>query len=201
MNDAIAALTLVSSSLRTLVLAGGLVFAGVALVDWAVRTRRISPFSGVARFMRMRVEPRIAGIERQVARAGGHHSSTPWWALVVYIVAALLLLAAFDLLISLLGEVLVASSLGGSGVLLLVVRWTFAFLRLALLVRIIASWLPGLSGRRWISWSFGATEWMLRPLRRVIPSIGVIDVTPIVAYFALRVAQWLVETVLLAGLR
>ncbi|NUO95225.1 MAG: YggT family protein [Gemmatimonadaceae bacterium] len=201
MNDTIAALTLVSSTLRTLVLAGGLVFAGVALVDWAVRTRRISPFSGVARFMRMRVEPRIAGIERQVARAGGHHSSTPWWALVVYIVAALLLLAAFDLLISLLDEVMVASSLGAGGVLLLLVRWTFAFLRFALLVRIIASWLPGLSGRRWISWSFGATEWMLRPLRRVIPSIGVIDITPIVAYFALRVAQWLVETVLLAGLR
>ena len=201
MNDTIATLTLVSSTLRTLVLAGGLVFAGVALVDWAVRTRRISPFSGVARFMRMRVEPRIAGIERQVARAGGHHSSTPWWALVVYIVAALLLLAAFDLLIALLDEVMVASSLGAGGVLLLLVPWTFAFLRFALLVRIIASWLPGLSGRRWISWSFGATEWMLRPLRRVIPSIGVIDITPIVAYFALRVAQWLVETVLLAGLR
>jgi YggT family protein len=201
MNEAITVLALVSGTLRTLVLAGGLVFAGVALVDWAVRTRRISPFSGVARFMRTRVEPRIAGVERQVARAGGHHSSTPWWALVVYIVAALMLLGAFDLLISLLGEVAVASSLGGPGVLLLVVRWTFAFLRFALLVRIIASWLPGLSGRRWISWSFGTTEWMLRPLRHVIPSLGVIDITPIVAYFALRVAQWLVETVLLAGLR
>jgi len=201
MNDAIAALTLVAGTLRSLVLAGGVLFAGIALVDWAVRTRRISPFSGVARFMRMRIEPRIAGIERQVARARGHHSSTPWWALVAYIVAALLLLAAFDLLISLLEEVMVASSLGSGGMLLLLVRWTFAFLRFALLVRIIASWLPALSGRRWISWSVGATEWMLRPLRRVIPSFGVIDVTPIVAYFALRVAQWLVETVLLVGLR
>jgi YggT family protein len=201
MNEAVTVLALVSSALRTLVLGGGLVFAGVALADWAVRTRRISPFSGVARFMRTRVEPRIAGVERQVVRAGGHASSTPWWALVVYIVAALLLLGAFDLLISLLDEVAVATSLGGAGLLLLVVRWTFAFLRFALLVRIIASWVPALSRRRWISWSFGATEWMLRPLRRVIPSVGVIDITPIVAYFALRIAQWLVETVLLAGLR
>jgi YggT family protein len=201
MNEAIAVLALVSGTLRTLVLAGGLVFAGVAVLDWGVRTRRISPFSGVARFMRTRVEPRIAGVERQVTRAGGHPSSTPWWALVVYIVAALLLLAAFDMLISLLGEVAVATSLGGAGLLMLLVRWTFAFLRFALLVRIIASWLPGLAMRPWISWSFGATEWMLRPLRRVIPSLGVIDITPIVAYFALRIAQWLVETVLLAGLR
>jgi YggT family protein len=201
MNEAIGVLTAVSGILRTLVLAGGVVFAGVALVDWAVRTRRISPFSGIARFMRTRVEPRIAGVERQVARAGGHPSSTPWWALVVYIVAALLLIAAFDILVSLLDEVSTASSRGATGLLVLLVGWTFAFLRFALLVRIIASWLPGLSTRRWISWSFGATEWMLRPLRNVIPSLGVIDITPIVAYFALQFAQWVIEKVLFAGLR
>jgi YggT family protein len=201
MNEAIGVLSAVSGILRTLVLAGGLVFAAVALVDWTVRTRRISPFSGVARFMRTRVEPRIAGVERQVARAGGHPSSTPWWALVVYIVAALLLLAVFDILVSLLAEMAVASSLGAVGLIVLLVRWTFAFLRFALLVRIVASWLPGLSTRRWISWSVGATEWMLRPLRAVIPSIGVIDITPIVAYFALQFAQWVIEKVLLAGLR
>ena len=201
MNEATTVLALVSGTLRTLVLAGGLVFAGVAAVDWAVRTRRINPFSGVARFMRARVEPRIAGVERQVARVGGHPSSTPWWALVVYVVAAVLLLAAFDLIVSLLGEVVAASSLGSSGLVVLVVRWTFAFLRLALLVRIIASWLPRFAARPWIAWSFGATEWMLRPLRRVIPTLGVIDITPIVAYFALQIAEWLVETVLLAGLR
>jgi YggT family protein len=201
MNEAISVLVLVSGTLRTLLLAGGLVFAGVALVDWAVRTRRINPFSGVARFMRARVEPRIAGVERQVARVGGHPSSTPWWALVVYVVSAALLLAALDILISLLGQAATASSLGSAGLLLLVVRWTFAFLRFALLVRIIASWLPRLAATRWVAWSFGATEWMLRPLRRVVPSIGVIDITPIVAYFALQIAQWLVETVLLAGLR
>jgi YggT family protein len=201
MNAAIAVLTLVSGTLRTLLLAGGLVFAGVAAVDWAVRTRRINPFNGVARFMRARVDPRIAGVERQVARVGGHPSATPWWALVVYVVVAALVLAALDLIVSLLGEVVAASSLGSAGLVLLLVRWTFAFLRLALLVRIIASWLPGLAARRWISWSFGATEWMLRPLRRVVPTIGVIDITPIVAYFALQIAQWLVETVFFAGLR
>jgi YggT family protein len=201
MNEAISVLVLVSGTLRTLLLAGGVVFAGVALVDWAVRTRRINPFSGVARFMRTRVEPRIAGVERQVARVGGHPSSTPWWALVVYVVAAVLSLAALDMLITLLGEAAAASSLGSAGLLALVVRWTFAFLRFALLVRIIASWLPRLAASRWVAWSFGATEWMLRPLRRVVPSIGVIDITPIVAYLALQIAQWLVETVLLAGLR
>lgn len=201
MNDALGALALVSASLRTLLLVGGVVFGAVAVVDWAVRTRRINPFSGVARFMRSRVEPRIAGVERQVSRVGGHPSSTPWWALVMYVVCAVLLLAALDLLSTLLRQAMSATALGGAGLILLAVRWTFGFLSFALLVRVIASWLPGLAARRWIAWSFGATEWMLRPLRRVVPSFGVMDITPIVAYFGLQVAQWLVETVLLGGLR
>jgi len=201
MNEVLDVLALVSATMRTVLLAGGIAFAAVATVDWAVRTRRINPFNGVARFMRTRVEPRMAGVERQVIRAGGHPASTPWWALVVYVVGAALLIAALDLLATLLRQALIATSLGSAGLLLLVVRWTFAVLLFALLVRVIASWLPGLAARRWVSWSFGATEWMLRPLRRVVPTLGVMDITPIVAYFVLQIAQWLIETVLFATLR
>ena len=175
--------------------------AAVAAVDWAVRTRRLNPFGGIARFMRARVEPRLAGVERQVLRVGGHPSATPWWALVVYAVGAILLLAAIDMLASLLREAISLTSLGGVGRLLLAVRWTFAVLRLALLLRVIVSWIPRYAESRWVAWSFAATEWMLRPLRRVVPTLGVMDITPIVAYFALQILQWLVETVGFAGLR
>jgi YggT family protein len=197
MNDALAVLAQVTDSLRTLLLVGGIAVAVVASVDWAVRTRRISPFSGVARFMRTRVEPRISGVERQVARVGGHPASTPWWALVVYVVFAAMLLAVLELVASMVREAIAASSLGGAGFLLLAIRWTFTFLRLALLLRVIASWFPTLASRGWVAWSFGATEWMLRPLRQVVPSLGVMDITPIVAYFALQIGQWLVETIVL----
>ena len=36
------------------------------------------------------------------------------------------------------------------------------------------------------------TESILRPLRSVIPPLGMIDVTPIVAYFALSLLQALI---------
>ena len=201
MNESLLVFAMVTDILRPLLLAAGIVFAVVATVDWAVRTRRIKPFSGIARFMRGRVDPRIAGVERQVMRVGGHAASTPWWALFAYVVCAVLFLAALDMFASLVRDAITASSLGNAGLVVLVVRWTFGILRLALLVRVIASWFPALASRWWISWSAGATEWMLRPLRRVIPSFGVMDITPIVAYFALQLVQWLVETVLLAGLR
>jgi YggT family protein len=195
--DTLAALT---AALRVALLIGGGVLVAIAAVDWGVRTRRINPFSGVARFMRARVEPRLAGVERQVMRAGGHQSTTPWWALVAYVVCGVLLLAGMDLLTSLVRDAIVATSMGGAGLLLLLVRWTFGFLQFALLVRVIASWLPSLARRPWVSWSVGATEWMLRPLRRVLPSMGVIDITPIVAYFALWLAEKVVMTVLVTVL-
>ena len=189
-----------SGLLRTALLAGGVALALVASADWAVRTRRLNPFGGVARFLRTNVDPRLAGVERQVLRAGGHPSQTPWWALVGYVVVAALILAAFDMLLGLLAQAYQATSLGGMGMLMLIVRWTFGFLRFAVLVRVIGSWFPRAAASRWLRWSFGATEWLLRPLRGRIPSIGVIDITPIVAYFGLQVVEWLLMRIFFSGI-
>ena len=200
MADAFAALAALTHMLRALLFAGGVALAAVATVDWAVRTRRINPFYVIARFMRGRVEPRLAGVERTVLRAGGHPSTTPWWALLAYVVFALLLIATIGFVGELLDDVMAATSNGAGGVVLLLVHWTFAVLRIALLIRVFGSWFPRLAASRWLSWSYGATEWMLRPLRGVLPTFGMIDLSPMVAYFALYLVQMLVERVLLGGL-
>jgi YggT family protein len=69
------------------------------------------------------------------------------------------------------------------------VTWTFSLLRIALLVRIIASWFQLSPYNRWIHWSVSLTEWLLRPLRSIIPPFGMIDVSPIVAYFILTLLE------------
>ena len=199
MTQVLIALSTLSTLLRSALLALGVGVAAVAAVDWAARTRRINPFSSVARFLRGSVDPRIAGIERQVVRAGGQPSTTPWWAFLAFIVLALLMLAALDMLAGIVREVAYAADTGGTGYLYLVIRWAFGFLRLALLIRVLSSWFPRAAGSRWLHWSFGATEWMLRPLRRVIPAFGMVDITPILAYFILQFAEGLVSRVLLAG--
>lgn len=200
MTQALVALAALTAVLRSVLLGMGLVFAAVAAADWAARSRRMNPFSGIARFLRGNVDPRLAGIERQVLRAGGHQSATPWWALVAYVVIAALLLAALDMIVGLVRELVFATAMGGTGFLVLIVRWAFAFLRFALLVRVLASWFPRAAGTPWLRWSFGVTEWMLRPLRRVIPSFGMVDITPIVAYFALQLIEGLVSRVLFSGM-
>lgn len=201
MPTLIGAIATFTAFLRGAFLVGGIVLGAVALADWAVRTRRLNPFGGVARFLRARVDPPLAGIERRVLRAGGRPTATPLWALLAYVIAAMLVLAGLQLILALMLDVVRATTLGGAEVLLLAVRWTFGFLTFALLVRVVASWVPALGMSRWVRWSFGATEWMLRPLRGLIPSVGVIDITPIVAYFALQLLQYLVEHILLAALR
>ena len=114
---------------------------------------------------------------------------------------ASLLIAALDMIVGLVRDAAMATTLGTAGVLALVIRWAFAFLRFALLVRVLSSWFPQFAANRWISWTHGATEWLLRPLRRIIPSIGVIDITPILAYFILVIAESLVITILFPGSR
>ncbi len=194
-------LAALSQGLRTVLLAGGIVCVALAALDWAVRARRISPFNPTARFLRARVDPRLAGVERLVLRAGGHQSTTPWWAVVAYVVVALLLLALGDFALSVVGDIRTALAGGLLGIGWLLVHWTFGFLILALIVRVLSSWIPPLASSRWTRWSYGATDWMLRPLQRVLPALGPVDISPIVAYFGLTFVRWLVESVLLGSAR
>jgi YggT family protein len=194
-------LAAISQGLRTLLLAGGAVVVAIAALDFAVRTRRINPFSGIARFIRLRVDPRLAGIERMVLRAGGEPSAAPWWGVVAYVVFALLLLALLDFALSLFSDISLAFAGGPIGILWLVVHWTFGVLIFALIVRVLSSWFPAMARSRWVGWSFAATDWMLRPLRRVLPPLGMVDISPLVAYFGLTAARWLVESILFRGVR
>ena len=177
--------------IRYVFFAAAVVAAGVFLLDWLVRTRRISPFSPIARFSRSVVDPLIAPVERSVVRAGGLPTAAPWWALVAVVVGGLVILYLLEFLIGQIAMLGVAASGGPSAILKLLLYWTFAVLRIALLVRVVSSWLRVSPYSRWIRWSFQLTEPMLRPLRGIVPPLGMIDVTPLVAYFVL----WLLERV------
>ena len=52
---------LVLQILRTALLSVALVFGAICVLDWAVRTRKISPFNAVARFCRATIDPFNAG--------------------------------------------------------------------------------------------------------------------------------------------
>lgn len=168
------------------------VLAVIFAIDWLVRTRRISPFNPVARFFRTSVDPLLAPVERRVVRAGGLPTSAPWWALVALVVGGIVLITLLGFLRGWIGGVVYAVSAGPRGVFVFLVSLTFGLLQAALLVRVLSSWFRISPYSAWIRWSFVLTEPILGPLRRVIPPFGMMDVTPIVAYFLLRILASLI---------
>ena len=161
----------------------------VFAVDWLVRTRRISPFGPVARFFRRAVQPLVAPIERRVVRAGGLPTSAPWWALVTVVVAGILVIVLLGYLRSQLEQAAIAMRSGPRGLYYLLVSWTFGILQIALLIRVLASWFRLSEYKRWIRWAVVLTEPILRPLRSIIPPLGMIDVTPLVAWIVLSLLR------------
>jgi YggT family protein len=157
-------------------------------VDWLVRTRRISPFGATARFFRRAVDPLLEPVERRVVRAGGMPSAAPWWALVAAVAGGILLILLLKAARDIVAEAMAASH-SARALYYLLVAWTLGILRLALVVRVIASWLRISPYVRWMRWCTFLTEWMLRPLRRVLPPVGMIDISPLVALLILWAAE------------
>ena len=160
----------------------------VFAIDWAVRTRRINPFNPVARFFRASVDPLIAPVERRIVRAGGLPSSAPWWALVAVVLGGILLIQVLGFVGSQILVMSMAASSGPGAMLHMLVGLTFWILQIALIVRVLSSWIPNLSPYSpWVRWAFVLTEPILAPLRQIVPTLGAIDITPIVAYFLLKI--------------
>lgn len=165
------------------------IFAAFCVIDWLVRTRRVNLFGALARFSRSRIDPILEPIERKVVRAGGNPASAPLWALAAAVVGGILLISVLDFIRAEILGLAFAVQNGPRGILRLLVSWTFDFLRIALLVRVVSSWLPISPYSPWIRWAYVVSEPILRPLRRVIPSLGPIDITPIIAYFLIGIIQ------------
>ena len=175
--------------LRTALLSVAVVFGAICVLDWAVRTRKISPFNAVARFCRSTVDPLIAPIERRVVRAGGAPASAPLWALAAVVIGGILLLTVVDIIRLQVVKSIYAAEAGSAGIFQLLVSWTFTILKAALIVRVISSWLPISPYSRWVNWSYRLSEPILSPLRRVVPVLGGLDITPIVAYILLNIIE------------
>jgi len=181
--------------LRIALLAVGGVVLVIALVDWAVRTRQINPFSPVARFCRRVIDPMLAPIESRVVRAGGMPTQAPWWALAAVLVIAVLLIVLLQWIRATALSFSFAATEGGRGIAALVLDWLFELLKIALIVRVLVSWI----GKRYSWWAraaYSLTDWIVKPIARVLPPFGMIDFSPLVAYFVIYLVQGAVMSVL-----
>jgi YggT family protein len=189
MNGIVVGLDLGLIALRYTFFGLGVVAAAICGVDWLARTRRLSPFGPIARFCRATVDPVLAPVERAVVRAGGLPSSAPWWGLVTVVIGGIVVITLVNALRALLLRALVYAAQGPAGIAYLLIAWTFEFLQVAILVRVLSSYVRVSPYSPWVRWAYASTEWLLRPLRQIVPTVGPFDITPIVAYFVLMLLE------------
>lgn len=169
-------------------LALALVAGAICIVDWAIRARRISPFSPISRFFRRWIDPLMKPIEKMIARRGGQPSQAPFYAFMAVVVGGILILQLLRIVFGLAVQVS-AGLTSPSRFVLMLLGWTLRFLTFALIVRVVSSWLPVSPYSKWIRWSYATTEWIIAPIRRVLPPFSGIDFSPLVAYLILMVAS------------
>jgi uncharacterized protein YggT (Ycf19 family) len=66
----------------------------------------------------------------------------------------------------------------------------------AIFVRVIASWFGISPYRAWMRPVVALTDWIVEPIRRLLPPMGMIDFSPMVAWLVLWVARGLILGVL-----
>ena len=169
---------------------GLVAFAALAaLTAMAVQRRVLNPFGRPARALRDLTDPLLKPIERRVLRAGGNPQSAPWWLVGGALVVGIVAVTAADWVAGEAATVMNAVSGGARSVAWLLADWAFNLLMFALIVRVIGSWIGLGAYSRWMRPFVLLTEWLLAPLRRLLPQFGMIDFSPIVAWFVLSLLR------------
>ncbi|MFZ0564755.1 MAG: YggT family protein [Chlamydiales bacterium] len=70
---------------------------------------------------------------------------------------------------------------------------TYTFM---LLTRVIGSWFPRLTQSRFMHFIAFYTDPYLKVFRRIIPPIGMMDISPMFAFIALQLLQWILFSIL-----
>jgi YggT family protein len=174
---------------RTAVVVALVYASAIGLTHWAVRSRRITPFGAWPRFMRRASDPVLLPLERRIVRSGGSPQDAPLWLVGLVIAGGLLLLTLVHWLAGFVATLGYLATAGPRTWLRFAVSTLFSVLMIALFVRVIASWFGISPYRPWMRVAIALTEWLLGPIRRILPPVGMIDFSPLVAWLLLSLLR------------
>ncbi|HEY6093263.1 MAG TPA: YggT family protein [Gemmatimonadales bacterium] len=183
--------SIVSPVLRYVVFALVVLAALVALGSWLVRTRRVSPFGFLGRTLRTLTDPVLRPVERRLHRMGGNPANAGGWLIVLTAIAGIVLLSLLGWLVQTFYVAEAAAHAGPTMTIALIIAMVYRILVFALIVRVIAAWFGLFRYSKWIRPAYILTDWIVEPLRRVVPPFGAMDITPLVAWLVLYFLRWL----------
>ena len=162
----------------------------------------INPFTWSALTIRRLTDPLITPVRRALV---GFSVDPKYAPLVTILIAILLGWFGLQLLASLAntiaGVLFSLQELAIVAIIGYVLYGLLAVYTLLIFIRIVFSWAMFTHSNRLMRFLVNVTEPLLGPLRRVIPPIGMFDISPIVAFIILWLFQSAIAGTLLRGLR
>jgi YggT family protein len=163
----------------------------------------VNPFTWHARNVRRATEPILAPVRRMLMAFRLDPKVAPFIVIILMIVIGYLIVQISGTLLNTIAGIVFAvterklqAPVGIAGYLL------FGFLglyTLAIFVRIILAWFGTSYANPLMRFLIRLTEPLLAPLRRMLPTVGMFDVSPIVAFLIVWICQTAVAATLLHG--
>ena len=169
----------------------------VAFGSWLVRTRTISPFTAFGRSLRAITDPIVRPVERRLVRMGGNPVNAGWWLVVIVAAGGVVFISVLGWALTAFPAAAAMTAAGPAATFILVVEVAYKVIFFAVVIRVIASWLGFFRYTRWLRPVYAITDWLIVPVQRFVPPIGMMDVSPLVALIIL----WFLKVILISGLR
>jgi YggT family protein len=197
------ALALIYSFIRLFVTAT--IMAGIALI--IVRSIfnyiDVNPFTWYARNVRRATDPVIMPVRRMLMAFRLDPKVAPFILIILMIVVGYLIVQIAGTLLNTIAGIVYALTARKLGAPVGIVGYLlFGFLglyTLAIFVRIVLTWFGTSYANALMRFLIRLTEPLLAPLRRSLPTVGMFDVSPIVAFLIVWVCQAAVAATLLHG--
>lgn len=161
----------------------------------------LNPFSWPALTIRRLTDPLIGPVRRGLIGFGVDPKYSPLVAILIAILLGWFVLQLVSSIANTIAGVLLSLQQQlVVPVIGYVLYGLLAFYTLLIFIRIIFSWVMISYSNRVMRFLVNTTEPLLGPLRRIVPPLGMFDISPIVAFFILWLFQAAVAGTLLRGL-
>jgi len=180
-----------------MVIAGVLLVILRAIFDYA----EVNPFTWHFRNVRRATEPVLLPARAIMRGFRLDPRVAPFIVVILMIVAGFLIVQIAGTILNTIAGILYATSShrvnATTGILGYLLFGFLGLYTLAIFVRIIFSWGGVSSVNRLMRFLVRATEPLLGPLRRMLPTVGMFDISPLIAFFIVWVCQTAVAATLL----
>lgn len=163
----------------------------------------VNPFTWAAINLRRATEPVLSRVRASLRGFRLDPKVAPFVAMILIIVAGYMVILVSESILNTIAGVLYALSARQLGAPVAIIGYLlFGLLglyTLTLFIRIIFSWVGLSYSNRLMRFAFQVTEPLLAPLRRSVPTVGMFDISPMVAFLILWICKAAVAGTLLRG--